>query len=88
MSKLNPKQQVNMTVRQIEKIKENATDRAVNIVSLFPLLVLRDNFGFGEKRLKRYQGKFKEMFSAYNEGYIDLEDIAKVLKEETNIEIF
>lgn len=74
-----------MTIRQIEKMKESSTNKAVDIVSMFPLLVLRDTFGFGEKRLKRYQEAFEEMFKAYNEGYISLEDIADTLKEEVNI---
>lgn len=85
--KLKKNQKVPMGKKEIQKMNLENTKKAVNIVTLIPLLVLRDEYGFGEKRLKRFLEQFKDTFDAYNEGYLDLEDIARVLKEEANIDI-
>ena len=85
--KIKRNQKFSLTAKEIEDLKLNSTRQAVSITQLFPLLVLRDEFGFGEKRLKRFLAKYQETLEAYNEGYIDLVDISKMLEEEVNIKI-
>lgn len=41
------KQKITMTVKELEKVKRDATSNAVKITQLFPLWVLR-NQGWGE----------------------------------------
>ena len=84
---MNRKQKFSLTAKEIEELKLNSTRQGVSITQLFPLLVLRDEFGFGEKRLKRFLAKYQETLEAYNEGYIDLVDIAKMLEKEVNIKL-
>lgn len=74
-----------MTVQELEKIKRNATLQAVRVTNYFPLLILRDHFGFGEVRLKRFQEKYASMWDDFNNGLIDIGDIAAVLDEEVNV---
>lgn len=81
------KQKFSLTAKEIEELKLNSTRQAVSITQLFPLLVLRDEFGFGEKRLKRFLAKYQETLDAYNQGYLDLIDISKMLEDEVNIKI-
>lgn len=81
------KQKFSLTAKEIEELKLNSTRQAVSITQLFPLLVLRDEFGFGEKRLKRFLAKYQETLDAYNKGYLDLIDIAKMLEDEVNIKL-
>lgn len=81
------KQKFSLTAKEIEELKLNSTRQAVSITQLFPLLVLRDEFGFGEKRLKRFLAKYQETLDAYNQGYLDLTDIAKMLEDEVNIKL-
>lgn len=76
-----------MSVKEIEKMKKSAIADAIQIVTLFPLLALRDEFGFGEKRLKRFMDRMQNDIEAYEKDYIDLADVARVLKEEANIEV-
>ena len=63
----------------------NATLQAVRVTNYFPLLILRDHFGFGEVRLKRFQEKYAAMWDDFNNGLIDIDDIAAVLDEEVNV---
>lgn len=68
-------------------MKSEATDVAVNIMNTVPLLVLRDNYGFGSKRLNEFHKHMMTMIKDIEEGRIDFRDILGVLKEETGIEI-
>lgn len=64
-----------------------ATDVAISIMKSVPLLVLRDKYGFGAKRLKDFQNYIDEMIKDIADNRLDFIDIITVLKEETGIEI-
>ncbi|MFL8968914.1 hypothetical protein ACKA04_02470 [Helcococcus kunzii] len=68
-------------------MKSEATDVAINILNTVPLLVLRDKYGFGAKRLTEFHKYMMTMVEDIEEGRIDFLDILTVLKEETGIEI-
>lgn len=80
-----------LTQAQIDKLKEDATmeatKRAFSIMLGFPLLALRDTFGFGKKRLTLFTDKVFEIYEAYNDDYIDLEDLHRTIEEETGVVI-
>lgn len=88
---MNPNRQITTTLKQQrkrdEKIRERGMRDAQRITSLFPLLVLRDKYGFGKKRMEEYLAEFKKVIEAYNEGYLDFEDIVKTLQEEVKIDM-
>ena len=48
-----------------------------------PLIVLRDDFGFGKQRLERFEDRLMEQYECFDEGYIDLETLKKVIRQET-----
>lgn len=81
----------NLTWEQIEDIKLKATSEAMDFafrqMMLLPLMVLRDHYGFGTKRIEEYIDHVADMLDSYNRGYLDLDDIEKTLKEETGIEV-
>lgn len=89
--KLNPNRQITVTVKEIKQLEnkasKEATEKAVNVMLLFPLLILRDKYGFGPKRLPEFQGHFQELWDSYTSGYLDLEDIALTLYEEAGVKI-
>lgn len=79
-------QPVTMTPKELKKHEEKATWRAVNIMKLFPLMILRD-MGWGKVRLERFLDKHNELVDSFNKGYITLEDIHKVLVDEVNLNV-
>ncbi len=81
------KQKITMTVKELEKVKRNATDTAVKITHLFPIWILRTKYGFGEKRLREFMEQYAELLDAFNKDYVSLPDIAKQLEEETGIRL-
>lgn len=79
---------IELTPREIKKMKEEMTLEAVHIVSVLPLLILRDQFGFGEVRLKRYIDSMAVAIQDLNDGRFNLLDISDILEEEVNINVF
>lgn len=66
---------------------EKAIEKASNYSLAVPMMILRDNFGFGKKRLLEFYNEFLELYDSVDKDYLDLEDIVKTIKEETGVEI-
>lgn len=85
----------NLTWEQIEAIKKkafedgfkSAIDRASKWSMYAPMMVLRDFFGFGGQRLKRFYENLIDMYDSIDKDYLDLEDIRKTLREEAGIDL-
>ncbi len=81
----------NLTWEQIQDIKLKATNEAMDFafgqMMLLPLMVLRDKYGYGAKRLEEFIDNVADMLDSYNKGYLDLDDIEKTLEEETGIKV-
>lgn len=70
-----------------EKGRQDSIERATNLSVAVPLMVLRDEFGFGNKRLNQFFDNFLELYDSIDKNYLNIDDILKTLKEETGIEI-
>ncbi len=81
------KQKISMTARELEQVKRNATNTAVQITHLFPMWVLRTKYGFGEQRLREFMKHYAELLDAFNKDYVSLPDIAQQLEKETGIRL-
>lgn len=66
----------------IERIKLNTIDT----IRILSLAVLRDEFGFGKDRLKRFVERFEIKTECLCEEYVKWEDIIENIKEETGLE--
>ena len=82
--KLN-KETIQLTRKEYEELKSKERINAANIINLIPLIILRDKFGFGKIRLERYLGYYQEAVDSLNKGYLDLNDVQRVLLEEVKI---
>lgn len=86
---MNPNRQITTTIKEQrkrdKKQREQGAKQAMSVLNLVPLLALRDEYGFGKKRMIRYILKYQDMIDAYNKGYITLVDIAKTLDDEVGI---
>lgn len=84
-----------MTYEQIEAMKrkafedgvKSAIDRASKWSMYAPMMVLRDFFGFGGQRLKRFYENLIDMYDSIDKNYLDLKDISETLKEEAGIDL-
>ncbi len=80
-----------LTVREIQNIKDEAVNEAVDLSCrlLFALsgMVLRDKWGFGKKRMKRFIEQLLDAYESYSIGYVNIEDCMGAIKEETGYNI-
>ena len=76
---------IELSPKQIQKMKDDATMQAVNITNILPLLVLRDEFGFGKKRLQQYIDALNRQLDAFNGGHISLKDVVGTINAETGL---
>lgn len=78
-----------MTVAEIEKIKKEAAtqamDKAFVIMMSMPLMVLRDKYGFGEKRLNQFSDYLFDLYNCFDTGHVTFDDLIKILKDEVGV---
>ena len=79
---------IQLTRKEYEELKSKERLNAANIINLIPLIILRDKFGFGKIRLERYLGYYQEAVDSLNKGYLDLNDVQKVLLDEVKIKFY
>lgn len=79
----------------IEQAKKEALKQMVEMVNkglamqmeLVMLMVLHDKFGFGKQRCDKALTEFEELWDAINKQYLNLDDIAELVKKEIGLEI-
>lgn len=69
---------------ELDKIKMQVLDT----VLAMSCLVLRDEFGFGEKRLKKFKERFVLKTECLQDGRCTWADVLETVKEETGIELW
>ena len=91
MAKGKKKKTYMVTMEEIRKYEkrgyDKAMDRAFVYASLVPMLVLRDRYGFGAKRLEDVFDYLNELAVDISKGYLSLQDIADTISKETGLEI-
>lgn len=85
-----PKKKPN-TFQQLLKSKQAGMEVGVTTTvqqySAVLLLCLKDKFGFTPEQLQDVALHINETFDCINEGYLSLNDITQVLKEEDGIDV-
>ena len=84
----------NFTLEQIDGMKRKTVEDTVDRVSreafermmVLSLLVLRDEWGFGEVRMERFMDQLSELVEDVSEGRLSMDDITATLEEELGIE--
>ena len=85
----------NMTQAQLDEIRDQArregmhggTYAANAMYSAAMLLALRDELGFGQRRLARVFRKTQKLFDEIAEGILDYTDAAETLRQECGVNI-
>ena len=78
----------------IKAMKDEATAKgcklAFTLMLVIPSMVIHDKFGSLMKkdgRMERFVDMCMEEYKCYEEGYVTLEDMAKILEDEAGIKI-
>lgn len=85
---------VSIKQSDIDRMKEEATEKgckmAFNLMLAVPAMVINDKFGSlmkKEGRVEKFVDLCMEEYKCYEEGYVRLDEMAKILKEEAGVEI-
>ena len=78
---------INLRRSDVERIKREVTTDAVQSAFAIFLMVMRDKWGFGAKRLNRLFKHICELSEMVGDGYVSTAQIKKTLKDEMNIVI-
>lgn len=85
---------VSIKQTDIDRMKEEATEigckMAFSLMLAVPSMVIHDKFGSLMKkdgRLERFIDMCMEEYKCYEEGYVTLEDMAKILEDEAGIKL-
>jgi len=82
---------VNIKAADVTQIKENATIEAANkafiLMLAIPMIVLRDDFGFGGKRLTKFIDRALEQYKCFESGAVTIDELRQIIYEETGVSI-
>lgn len=85
MKKKNP--HIHLRRSDVDRMKKEITDDAVRSAFAIFLMVMRDKWGFGAKRLNRLFKHICDLSVQVGDGYVSVAEIKKILKEEMGIVI-
>lgn len=85
---------VSIKQSDIDQMKEEATEKGCkmefNLMLAVPAMVIHDKFGSlmkKEGRVEKFVDLCMEEYKCYEEGYVRLDEMAKILKDEAGVEI-
>ena len=70
----------------LKEFEERVKNHTIDTICLLSAATLRDEFGFGKERLKRFVERFNEKSDCICEDYVTWNDIIEQMKEETWID--
>lgn len=78
---------LNLTRQELAAGSQNIKNMTFDTMLAMSLMVLRDEFDFGKKRLERFKDRFAQKATSLADDYCTWLDIVDVLKEETRIDL-
>ena len=76
-----------MTNKELDKATEEIKKYTIRSITIMALIVLRDEFDFGTKRLQRFMDRWEPKTVGLLEDGITWKDLEDCVKEETGIDI-
>lgn len=64
-----------------------ATDQVIKLMLALPVYVLHDKWGFGQVRCERFMTQVLELYEAYQQDYVTIDDLMQVLADEAGVTI-
>ena len=76
-----------VTMATVNRVKEETKDEAVSLAIALFLTVMCDKFGFDAEQLQRVWAEVNALSDSVVKGYVNVQDLKEVLREEYGIEI-
>ena len=76
-----------VTMATVNRVKEETKDEAVSLAIALFLTVMCDKFSFDAEQLQRVWAEVNALSDSVVKGYVNVQDLKEVLREEYGIEI-
>lgn len=76
-----------ITPKELKQTRDLITTDALKVALIFSVYALRDEFGFGEERIKRFVKRYELKAQHFFEGLYSFEELRQMLEEETGFVI-
>lgn len=76
-----------VTMATVNRVKEETKDEAVSLAIALFLTVMCDKFGFDAEQLQKVWAEVNDLSDSVVKGYVNVQDLKQVLREEYGIEI-
>ena len=76
-----------VTIATVNRARDDAKDQAVSLAIALFLTVMCDKFGFDAEQLQRVWAEVNALSDSVVKGYVNVQDLKQVLREEYGIEI-
>lgn len=73
--------------REMDKAAQKIKEQILDTVLAMSIMVLKDEFGFGKKRLDQFKARFNLKTECMNDGLVTWADILEAIRDETGIEL-
>lgn len=78
---------LNLTRQELAAGSQNIKNMTFDTMLAMSLMVLRDEFDFGKKRLERFKDRFTQKATSLADDYCTWLDIIDTIKDETGIDL-
>ena len=75
------------TMATVNRVREETKDQAVSLAIALFLTVMCDKFGFDAEQLQKVWAEVNDLSDSVVKGYVNVQDLKDVLREEYGIEI-
>lgn len=75
------------TLEDLQKLsREKAIEDMIKLELMVTLMVLRDHYGFGKKRLNEFAKHHRDLLDSIEKGYVEYLDMYSTIEEETGFD--
>lgn len=75
------------TEKELKDYADTIIDRSMQVILVFAVAVLHDEFGFGEKRCRQFIERFNLKTSCLAEDYLSWDEQVQIVEEELGIHV-
>lgn len=78
---------IKVSQKMVDDFVQETKEATIDTVCIMSMYALRDEFGFGPKRLNQYKKRFNDYTDSLVGGYMEWKDIVECIHNETGIEL-
>lgn len=75
------------SLKEVNEFAQRVREDTFNAVMVMAFMTLKDEFGFGNKRLERFQERFKTKTDCLAENYLTWQDMVDTIQKENGIDL-